>query len=272
MWPQLSGASCGLVFLLAMPCVMSFVLAPSCVGRVRSMGIRSFGAQQRPPHLCCEACQRDSDTPPSGDDDDTGYGVSLATRRVALLRAAGAAAAGLAVGLETVQGASANEGIPSKRAYFQRFPTLFAPLYGDASRETTRQQLNDNMWALEQNLELGPLQTPFRCVVIKLKDHTLWVHAPLAPTEEFFELVESCSDGPVAHVVIPTYALEHKVFAKDALTRWPHARLWTAPGQFSFPLPSVPDEYIWGRSVSGVLTDSDQALSSTQIPWVDEIQ
>jgi len=100
------------------------------------------------------------------------------------------------------QGASA--GIPSKRAYFQRFPTLFAPLYSDASREMTRQQLNDNVWALEQNLELGPLQTPFRCVVIKLKDDTLWVHAPLAPTEEFFELVKSCSDGPVAHVVIPT--------------------------------------------------------------------
>jgi len=267
---QLSGAPCGLVFLLAIPCVLSFVLTPSC-GRGRSIGIYRFGDQQRPPHLCCAAFQCDSDPPPGSDHDGTGYGVSLATRRVALLRAAGAAAAGV-VGLETIQGASANQGIPSKRSYFQRFPTLFSPLYGDASRETTRHQLNDNMWALEQNLELGPLQTPFRCVVIKLKDDTLWVHAPLTPTEEFFELVESCSDGPVAHVVIPTYALEHKVFAKDALTRWPHARLWTAPGQFSFPLPSVPDEYIWGRSVSGVLTDSDQALSSAQIPWVDEIQ
>jgi len=124
----------------------------------------------------------------------------------------------------------------------------------------------------EQNLELGPLQTPFRCVVIKLKDGAFWVHAPLASTEEFSELVESFLDGPVEHVVIPTYALEHKVFAEDALKRWPNALLWTAPGQYSFPLPSVPEEYIWDRSVSGVLTDQDHAVSSTQIPWVDEIQ
>ena len=58
--------------------------------------------------------------------------------------------------------------------------------------------------ALEQALELGPLQTPLRCVVIKLQDGSLWVHAPLAPTEEFFELVESIGNGRVAHVIAPT--------------------------------------------------------------------
>lgn len=130
------------------------------------------------------------------------------------------------------------------------------------------------MWALEQSLELGPLESPLRCVVIRLNDGSLWVHAPLAPTEEFFELVESCADGPdsIAHVVVPTYALEHKIFAKDALSRWPQANLWTAPGQFSFPIRSVPDVYVWGRSASGVLNDSDEAVSSAEIPWIDEIQ
>jgi hypothetical protein len=100
------------------------------------------------------------------------------------------------------------------------------------------------------------------------------VHAPLAPTEEFFELVEACADGPesIAHVVVPTYALEHKVFVKDALGRWPNARLWTAPGQFSFPVRSVPDDYVWGTSVSGVLRYSDEHVSRSQIPWIDEIQ
>ena len=91
-----------------------------------------------------------------------------------------------------------------------------------------------------------------RSVVVRLNDGALWVHAPLAPTLEYFELVESITGGgrgSVAHVVIPTYALEHKVFAKDALARWPKAQLWVAPGQFSFPLQSVPDTWVFGRSV-----------------------
>jgi hypothetical protein len=109
------------------------------------------------------------------------------------------------------------------RSYFQDVPTLFAPLYGEDSRETRLIEIvPGEVYALEQNLALGPLETPLRCVVVKLKDGTTWVHAPLAPTNEFFELAESV--GPVKHVVVPTYALEHKIFAKPALERWPSAR------------------------------------------------
>ena len=163
----------------------------------------------------------------------------------------------------------------SKRTYFQQFPTLFAPLYGSATKTTVRRKIGDGIWMLEQNLELGPLQTPLRCCVVRLRDGTLWVHAPLAPTEEFFELVEGCGDGSagcVAHVVAPTYALEHKVFVKDSLVRWPRASLWTAPGQFSFPVENMPDAFVWGRGVRGVLNDSDTAPTSSNIPWADEIQ
>lgn len=175
--------------------------------------------------------------------------------------------------------------------YALKFPTLFAPLYGEAYRKTIKRNLgrsiaidpnatntitDDNIWGLEQNLELGPLQTPVRCTVIRLKDGTLWVHAPLAPTQEFFDLVESCGNGTretVAHVVVPTYALEHKVFVKDALQRWPNAQLWTSPGQFSFPF-SVSDELIFGKTVSGVLGSSfSNSYNSQNVPpWSDEIE
>ena len=175
--------------------------------------------------------------------------------------------------------AAAAEDLQIKRTYFQRFPTLFAPLYGDSTKETVRRQVGENIWVLEQNLELGPLQTPLRCVVIRLSDGRLWVHAPLAPTAEFFELVEGIGNGSsacVAHVIAPTYALEHKVFVKDALSRWPQAQLWTAPGQFSFPV-QVGDEIVWGKEVSGVLrgSDTDTAIASgagRSAPWTDEIQ
>jgi hypothetical protein len=171
--------------------------------------------------------------------------------------------------------ANAVEEVDTKRSYFQRFPTLFAPLYGDATRVTIKRQVGENIWALEQNLELGPLETPLRCVVIRLSDGTLWVHAPLAPTEEFFQLVESCCEpdgGKVAHVVVPTYALEHKIFVKDALLRWPNAKLWTAPGQFSFPKKNMADDCIWGKSVDGVLHGSDETSTATSAPWTSEIQ
>lgn len=161
--------------------------------------------------------------------------------------------------------------LESQRKYFQRFPTLFAPLYGEATRKTVKYPIGENIWALEQNLELGPLETPLRCVVIRLNNGSLWVHAPLAPTEEFFQLVESCGET-VSHVVVPTYALEHKVFVKDALIRWQNASLWTSPGQFSFPIQSMPDDIVFGKSVSGVLSMSDVDTTSQKIPWIDEIQ
>lgn len=100
---------------------------------------------------------------------------------------------------------NANAADTDRQTYNQRFPTLFDPLYGSSTRRTIKRQLGPNIWALEQNLQLGPLQTPLRCVVIQLDGGGLWVHAPLAPTDEFFDLLESCGDGAVRHVVVPSY-------------------------------------------------------------------
>ena len=175
--------------------------------------------------------------------------LARASSRRALLAAAASAPLASATGAALADGASTGRSDP--RSYFQDAPTLFAPLYGEDSRETRLSVIvPGEVYALEQNLALGPLETPLRCVVIKLKDGTCWVHAPLAPTGEFFELAESV--GPVAHVVVPTYALEHKIFAKAALERWPEAKLWVAPGQFAFPR-EVSSAKVFGREPDGVL-------------------
>ena len=156
------------------------------------------------------------------------------------------------------------------RAYFQRYPTLFAPFYGDDERATLlKTVVPDRVWCLEQNLAVGPLETPLRCVVIRLKDDSLWVHAPLAPTAEFFQLIEGL--GTVKHVVVPTYALEHKIFTKDACDRWPEADLWIAPGQFAFPVEVSP-ERIYGRKPTGVLGDAAVGGGAGKTPpWLEEI-
>jgi len=88
-------------------------------------------------------------------------------------------------------------------------------------------------------------------------------------------------------LVVPTYALEHKVFVKDCVRRWPDAQLWTSPGQWSFPF-AVPDEFVFGKVVTGVLSDNsiqssnsnnsnnnnNNSPSTTTIPppWTNEIE
>lgn len=221
------------------------------------------------------------------DDDSTIITSATGTTRSRrdILKQSAAAIAGTAA---TIAPSSTSAAVPpdDRRTYVQQFPTLFDPLYGKSSRQTIKIQLSENMWALEQSLVLGPLETPLRCVVVRLADNTLWVHAPLAPTQEFFDMVESCAgvivgdaDGEndsrksvVSHVICPTYALEHKIFIKDALKRWPNAKLWVAPGQFSFPIRSTSDDIVWGRSVSGTLQMSDLDDSYAQPPWIDELQ
>lgn len=224
---------------------------------------------------------------PRIDDDSTiinGATGTTRSRRDVLKQSAAMCAAAVLAPSSTYAYATVPPG--DRRTYVQQFPTLFDPLYGKSSRQTIITQLSESMWALEQSLILGPLETPLRCVVVRLADNTLWVHAPLAPTEEFFDMVESCAgdivgdvDGEndssksvVSHVVCPTYALEHKIFVKDALKRWPNALLWVAPGQFSFPIRSTSDDIVWGRSVSGTLQTSDLDDSYAQPPWIDQIQ
>ena len=45
----------------------------------------------------------------------------------------------------------------------------------------------------------------------------MWLQNPVAPTDEFFELVDTL--GPVKYIVISTYAIEHKAYAADAHKR-----------------------------------------------------
>ena len=78
------------------------------------------------------------------------------------------------------------------------------------------------IWVLEQNLELRPLQIPVRRVVVRIEDTMLWANTPLASMHEFIKSVGSYSNsGTVAHIMALTYSLEHEVFVKDYLRRWP---------------------------------------------------
>ena len=70
--------------------------------------------------------------------------LTASTSRRIFLRALGTMAAG-GYHCGARDPASAAEDLQSKRTYFQRFPTLFAPLYGDATKQTIRRQLGENV-------------------------------------------------------------------------------------------------------------------------------
>lgn len=142
------------------------------------------------------------------------------------------------------------------------FPFPLGPLF---SRETVRRQVDKDVWVFEQTqaLESFSVYTPVRMTIIRLKSGGLWVHAPVAPTEECISLVNEL--GPVEFIVLPTFAYEHKVFVGPFSRRFPTAKVYVAPFQWSFPL-NLPPQF-FGIFPSGELISGDRS-----IPWADEIE
>ncbi|GJP42831.1 hypothetical protein CLOM_g2360, partial [Closterium sp. NIES-68] len=112
------------------------------------------------------------------------------------------------------------------------------PLRPFLSRKTYRYEVDPgSTWSFEQEQGLGfsNVTTNVRMTVIKLKSGGLFVHAPIAPTAECLKLLADLK-LPVEHIVLPTFAYEHKVFAGPFARAFPKARAWVAPRQWSWPI------------------------------------
>ena len=134
------------------------------------------------------------------------------------------------------------EGLDEQRRFFQTFPPLWEPYFGWGERVTVRRELVPGViWSLEQEQALDVLAMNVRTTVVKLeRTGGLVVFSPQAPTEEFFRLLDEL--GRVEHVVIPTYAIEHKVFCPAFQRRYP-SECWVAEGLWSVPV-DLPLEWI----------------------------
>ncbi|XP_017695884.1 uncharacterized protein LOC103696205 isoform X2 [Phoenix dactylifera] len=71
-------------------------------------------------------------------------------------------------------------------------------------------------------------------------------------------------DAPVEHIVLPTFAYEHKIFVGPFSRKFPQAQIWVAPRQWSWPI-NLPLEF-FGIFRAKALKDED-----TSTPWADEI-
>jgi len=134
------------------------------------------------------------------------------------------------------------------------------PLKPYNERETIRTELvPGRVWGFEQEQGFFNVSVNTRMTAIKLESGGLWVHAPVAPTIECMELLNSL--GPVEHIVLPTTALEHKIFVGPFSKNYPDAKVWVAPDQWSWPI-NLPLNF----KVDGFL-ESDKTF-----PWSNEIE
>ncbi|XP_062231861.1 uncharacterized protein LOC133929206 [Phragmites australis] len=154
----------------------------------------------------------------------------------------------------------------SERFYFN-FTGFPFPLGPFLNRRTIRTEaVKGSIWLFEQEQALGfsSVSTNTRMTVVKLKSGGLWVHAPIAPTKECIQLLKEL-DAPVEHIVLPTFAYEHKIFVGPFSRKFPKAQIWVAPRQWSWPI-NLPLEF-FGIFRARPLKDEDDAT-----PWAAEIE
>ena len=114
------------------------------------------------------------------------------------------------------------------------------PIYPYGRRRTIRQEVvKDNIWTFEQLQGIFYVIVPIRMTVVRLEEGGLLVYAPVAPTLECLQLVNElvAKYGEVKYIILPTISgLEHKVFVAPFARKFPQARVFVAPNQWSFPL------------------------------------
>ncbi|KAI5019530.1 hypothetical protein ZWY2020_044418 [Hordeum vulgare] len=172
----------------------------------------------------------------------------------------------LAVSASTTDEASGASSSSSSRFYFN-FTGFPFPLGPFLNRRTTRTEaVKSSVWLFEQEQALGfsSVSTNTRMTVVKLRSGGLWVHAPIAPTKECIQLIKELG-APVEHIVLPTFAYEHKIFLGPFSRKFPRAQVWVAPRQWSWPV-NLPLEF-FGVFRSKPLEDEDDAT-----PWAAEIE
>lgn len=147
---------------------------------------------------------------------------------------------------------------------FTGFPFPLGPFL---NRRTIRTEaVKGCIWLFEQEQALGfsNVSTNIRMTVIKLQSGGLWVHAPIAPTNECIQLVNELG-APVEFIVLPTFAYEHKIFVGPFSRKFPRAQIWVAPRQWSWPL-NLPLEF-FGIFRAKTLKELDSLT-----PWANEIE
>jgi len=93
------------------------------------------------------------------------------------------------------------------------------------------------VWVLDQIFGTFYVHVPIRATVLKVTGGLL-VYAPVAATKECLGMIRDLEQehGPVRWILLPSKAVEHKVLTAPFARKFPDAKLFVAPGQFSVPV------------------------------------
>jgi hypothetical protein len=143
------------------------------------------------------------------------------------------------------------------------------PLYPYGKRRTIRKEVvKDTIWTFDQIQGIFYVVVPTRMTVVKLESGGFLVYAPVAPTAECIRLMNELvtKHGDVKYIILPTISgIEHKVFVGPFARCFPHAQVFVAPHQWSFPI-NLPLSWLGlpGKRTQVLPLDSQQA------PFADE--
>ena len=128
---------------------------------------------------------------------------------------------------------------PNSRDFSWSFWPL-VPIYPYGKRRTIRREIvEDRVWTFEQVQGIFYVVVPIRMTVVRLDEGGLLVYAPVAPTGECLQLLQELvvKYGDVKYIILPTISgVEHKVFVAPFARKFPQAKIFVAPDQWSFPL------------------------------------
>ena len=139
------------------------------------------------------------------------YIHQLSRRRRGKVYASSARVASVTTSSSSLPPTSSNrfQNIAEKRKYLLLSIFPLRPIF---SRATVRNEVvRGKIWTFEQphGLILSRVTVNIRMTVVKLESGGLLVYCPIAPTEECISLLKEI--GNVEHIILPTFAIEHKV-------------------------------------------------------------
>jgi hypothetical protein len=136
----------------------------------------------------------------------------------------------------TVADANAEAAKTPSRRYINLtgFPFPLGPFF---ERQTVATEIvKGRVYGFEQEQSLAGITANVRSVVFRMRDNHLLVYNPVAPTDEFLAQLDALDHKGVSHILLGATQYEHKIFVAPFARKFPDAKVWAVPDQWSFPL------------------------------------
>ena len=136
----------------------------------------------------------------------------------------------------------------ARRASRAVVPVLVgAPLAPYGSKATAMNEVvPGQVWTFDQLQGLLDVLVNVRMTVVALQNGGLWVHNPVAPTQELMDMLAPivAKHGPVKHIVVGSAAIEHKIYSDPSARSSQPPTSGVPQKNWTFPVDVPIDTYV----------------------------